>query len=247
MGRHHTTLIRCLLSVNPPEPQSRNETRWHEWAGTGPKSRESRWRRRLSPAGVPETAVRPWVVTGQAPAGKRSSPSAGRNPPAAPPTPPGVVDPWRRRLLHRAPRAQAVNSREGRTNDEGQRTKELHPSSFVIHHPSRWRSGSHSIGVTDSHAGTWPSTVSTAAAKGRPGSAVVRNRLKRQLRELWTTRRETIPGGCDYVLVAKPDAVVLIDYPGFNWHIARKAQPRRGTKRSNGGINPKVSRDFFRF
>ena len=28
----------------------------------------------------------------------------------------------------------------------------------------------------------------------------------------------------DYFKTNKPDAVVLIDYPGFNWHIARKAQ-----------------------
>lgn len=49
------------------------------------------------------------------------------------------------------------------------------------------------------------------------GSAVVRNRLKRQLRELWTTRRETIPGGCDYVLVAKPGLADAAEAQGFEW------------------------------
>ena len=36
------------------------------------------------------------------------------------------------------------------------------------------------------------------------GSAVVRNRLKRQLRAVWAELADEAPSGCDYVLVARP-------------------------------------------
>jgi ribonuclease P protein component len=36
------------------------------------------------------------------------------------------------------------------------------------------------------------------------GSAVVRNRLKRQLRAVWAEVADEAPQGCDYVLVARP-------------------------------------------
>jgi ribonuclease P protein component len=36
------------------------------------------------------------------------------------------------------------------------------------------------------------------------GAAVVRNRVKRQLREAWGSVMEDVPPGCDYVLVARP-------------------------------------------
>ncbi|HET8741177.1 MAG TPA: ribonuclease P protein component [Gaiella sp.] len=36
------------------------------------------------------------------------------------------------------------------------------------------------------------------------GPATARNRLKRQLREVWTELADEAPSGCDYVLVARP-------------------------------------------
>ncbi|MBI3182879.1 MAG: ribonuclease P protein component [Myxococcales bacterium] len=38
------------------------------------------------------------------------------------------------------------------------------------------------------------------------GGAVVRNRVRRRLRELWRKRREIVPSGLELVLVAKPSA-----------------------------------------
>jgi ribonuclease P protein component len=49
------------------------------------------------------------------------------------------------------------------------------------------------------------------------GTAVVRNRLKRQLREAWRARLERIPPGRDYVLIARPGLSEAIEARGFDW------------------------------
>ena len=49
------------------------------------------------------------------------------------------------------------------------------------------------------------------------GSAVARNRIKRQLRELWRSRLERIPAGRDYVLIAKPGLPEAVTANGFEW------------------------------
>ncbi|HST25695.1 MAG TPA: ribonuclease P protein component [Gaiellaceae bacterium] len=45
------------------------------------------------------------------------------------------------------------------------------------------------------------------AVPRRVGTAVARNRVKRRLRELWRSRLEAVPAGCDYVLVVRPGFV----------------------------------------
>src|SRR5213593_934458 len=49
------------------------------------------------------------------------------------------------------------------------------------------------------------------------GTAVVRNRVKRQLRELWRERLDHVEGGCDYVLVARPGLAEAAEARGFEW------------------------------
>jgi ribonuclease P protein component len=49
------------------------------------------------------------------------------------------------------------------------------------------------------------------------GSAVARNRIKRQLRELWRSRLERIPAGRDYVLIVKPGLPEAVTANGFEW------------------------------
>jgi ribonuclease P protein component len=49
------------------------------------------------------------------------------------------------------------------------------------------------------------------------GNAVSRNRVKRQLRELWRARLEQIPPARDYVLIAKPGLPEAIEANGFEW------------------------------
>ena len=49
------------------------------------------------------------------------------------------------------------------------------------------------------------------------GGAVVRNRIKRQLRELWRARLGDIPPGHDYVLVVRQGLPDAVEERGFAW------------------------------
>jgi len=49
------------------------------------------------------------------------------------------------------------------------------------------------------------------------GSAVVRNRLKRQLRETWQELADTVPAGRDYVLAARAGVAEPADTRGHQW------------------------------
>ena len=49
------------------------------------------------------------------------------------------------------------------------------------------------------------------------GNAVARNKIKRQLREVWSARVDGVPGGRDYVLIAKPGLSEAIAANGFDW------------------------------
>ena len=49
------------------------------------------------------------------------------------------------------------------------------------------------------------------------GGAVVRNRIKRQLRESWRARLDRVPAGNDYVLIARPGLPEAVEARGFEW------------------------------
>jgi ribonuclease P protein component len=49
------------------------------------------------------------------------------------------------------------------------------------------------------------------------GGAVIRNRVKRQLRETWRALLEEIPGGNDYVLIARPGLPEAAETRGAEW------------------------------
>ena len=49
------------------------------------------------------------------------------------------------------------------------------------------------------------------------GNAVARNRIKRQLREIWRARLDRVPTGRDYVLIAKPGLPEAVSANGFEW------------------------------
>ncbi len=49
------------------------------------------------------------------------------------------------------------------------------------------------------------------------GGAVVRNRIKRQLREVWRARLPEVRGGHDYVLIARPGLPEATEARGFEW------------------------------
>lgn len=49
------------------------------------------------------------------------------------------------------------------------------------------------------------------------GPAVVRNKMKRRLRELFRARAETLPQDQDYVLVVRPGLAEAVEARGFDW------------------------------
>ena len=49
------------------------------------------------------------------------------------------------------------------------------------------------------------------------GTAVVRNRVKRLLREAWKELLPTVPGGHDYVLAARPGVAEPAEARGLEW------------------------------
>lgn len=52
------------------------------------------------------------------------------------------------------------------------------------------------------------------------GSAVVRNRMKRLLREAWRELLPSVPAGHDYVLAARPGVVEPAEARGREWLVA---------------------------
>jgi len=49
------------------------------------------------------------------------------------------------------------------------------------------------------------------------GGAVERNKIKRQLREVWRTRLDRVPAGHDYVLIVRPGLPDAVAAKGFDW------------------------------
>ena len=49
------------------------------------------------------------------------------------------------------------------------------------------------------------------------GGAVERNRIKRQLREIWQGRLERVPAGNDYVLIVRSGLPEAVAANGFEW------------------------------
>jgi ribonuclease P protein component len=56
------------------------------------------------------------------------------------------------------------------------------------------------------------------------GSAVVRNRVKRQLRETWQELAATAPTGRDYVLAARPGIAEPAGTRGHGWLVEQVAE-----------------------
>jgi len=56
------------------------------------------------------------------------------------------------------------------------------------------------------------------------GAAVVRNRVKRQLREAWRALLPNVGSGSDYVLIARPGLAEATEQRGFDWLQERVAE-----------------------
>jgi ribonuclease P protein component len=56
------------------------------------------------------------------------------------------------------------------------------------------------------------------------GSAVARNRIKRQLREAWRSSLPEVEPGKDYVLIARPGLAEASEQRGYEWLTERVAE-----------------------
>jgi ribonuclease P protein component len=89
---------------------------------------------------------------------------------------------------------------------------------------------------TDARAGQ-PPRIGLVVSKA-VGNAVVRNRTKRVVRALMSSRTGALPDGLDVVIRAKPDlpgtptAVIAQDLDRLLAIVLRKASPRKGAVRS---------------
>jgi ribonuclease P protein component len=59
------------------------------------------------------------------------------------------------------------------------------------------------------------------AVSRKIGGAVTRNRLKRQLRAAFDELRDAVPGGRDYVLIARPGLADAVESQGYEWLVER--------------------------
>jgi len=62
------------------------------------------------------------------------------------------------------------------------------------------------------------------AVPRKAGGAVKRNRLKRQLREIWRALQDEVSAGHDYVLVVRPGLAEAVEARGFEWLRERVAE-----------------------
>jgi ribonuclease P protein component len=65
------------------------------------------------------------------------------------------------------------------------------------------------------------------AVPRKVGGAVVRNKVKRRLREAWRSQLDHIPAGRDYVLVARPGLAEAAESQGFGWLTERVGEALR--------------------
>ena len=62
------------------------------------------------------------------------------------------------------------------------------------------------------------------------GGAVERNRIKRQLREVWQQRLGDVSTGNDYVLIVRPGLPEAVEANGFEWLTERVGEVLEQTK-----------------
>ncbi len=89
---------------------------------------------------------------------------------------------------------------------------------------ARRRSWAHPLLVLYAAANEGGPTRAGFVVGRRIGKAVVRNRVKRRLREAWRSLLEEVPPGHDYVLIARPGLPEAVEARGPEWLRERVAE-----------------------
>ncbi len=148
---------------------------------------------------------------------------------------------WRR---GRAARSSSAGGRAGASVCQPERMKRRHRLSRSRDFDAVYRKGRsvstrflvlYSFVREDEDAAATNGARLGLAVSRKIGGAVTRNRLKRQLRAAFDELRDTVPGGRDYVLIARPGLADAVEAQGYEWLVERVGEVVRLARRDGRG------------
>ena len=112
-----------------------------------------------------------------------------------------------RKLVSRTSSCSTPNAARSQRFGKGLRLR-LRRDFLRVQRKGRRRHTAHFVLVTSSQPSTGQPRIGFSVSR-RVGNAVLRNRVRRRLREFFRLNRSELPEGCDTVVIAKPGAAKL--------------------------------------